>query len=181
MRAVLAAALLAFGCGAAAQEMLRTFEDGGNVFTYTQRDFPSGTQLVDAATALEPDTPLNTSVLIGRHLAAGNIEEVALLSNEPKRRFAVLSDYRESVGEAEFKRVFARYFLPGNRVVAQVSIGSHSLLVWDLADEKHYAGQYYVLVEKRWLIDDVPNETRQKLRQVLFALRAEREKLRPSR
>jgi hypothetical protein len=174
VRAAGAAALLALSSLSGAQEMLRTFEDGGHVFTYTQRDFPPGERLVDPGSPLAPDTPLNTSTLLGRHLAAGNIEEAALLSNEPKRRFTVLRDYRESVGEEEFKRIFARYFLPGNRIVSEIRIGPHSLLVWDLADEKHYAGQYYVLVENRWLVDDVPNESRAKLRQVLLALRAGR-------
>jgi hypothetical protein len=174
LRTAVAAALLALAGSTPAQEMLRTFDERGDVFTYAQRDFPPGAQLVDPGGSLELDTPLNTARLLGRHLSAGNIEEAALLSNEPKRRFTVLRDYRESVGEEAFKRVFTRYFLPGNRVVAEITIGRHSLLVWDLADEKHYAGQYYVLVEKRWLIDDVPNETRQKLRKVLLSLRAER-------
>lgn len=175
MRGLAATFALAVAAGAvSAQEMLRTYEEGGHVFTYRQRELPAGAQLIDPAATLQPDSPLSTSKLLGRHLAAGNIEEAALLSNEPKRRFQVLSDYRESVGEAEFKRVFSQYYLPENRLLAEVTIGPHSLLVWHLTGQKHYAGQYYVRVEDRWLIDDVPNETRANLRKVLLSFRSER-------
>ena len=33
-----------------------------------------------------------------KHLAEGNLEQAAALSNAPKRRFEVLRDYRDAVG-----------------------------------------------------------------------------------
>jgi hypothetical protein len=83
-----------------------------------------------------------------------------------------LRDYRASVGEDEFKRVFAQYLDPENRIVAEIAIGPHRLIVWDLgAAAHHVAGQYYVEVEGRFLMDDVPSETRSNLRRVLQSYR----------
>lgn len=112
-------------------------------------------------------------MLMLRHLAEGNIEEAAALSNAPRRRFEVLRDYRDAVGEEEFKRVFGRYFTPGNRLIAEVAIGRHRLLVWDLGEAgNQLAGQYYVEVEGKFLMDDVPSRERSRLRRVLDAYRS---------
>ena len=82
----------------------------------------------------------------------------------------MLRDYRASVGEDEFKRVFALYL--GNRIVDEIAIGPRRLLVWDLAEAAHQlAGQYYVEVEGRFLMDDVPSEERAKLTRVLQSYR----------
>ena len=111
-----------------------------------------------------------TAEQILRHLAAGDIEKAAALSNAPARRLEVLRDYQASVGEDEFKRVFAQYL--GNRIVEEIAIGPRRLLVWDLAEASHHlAGQYYVEVEGRFLMDDVPGEERAKLTRVLQAYR----------
>ena len=60
----------------------------------------------------------------------------------------MLRDYRESVGEAEFKRVFAQYLAPENRLLAEIAIDNRRLLVWDLREgAKHIAGQYFVEVD----------------------------------
>lgn len=105
-----------------------------------------------------------------RFLSEDDIVEAAALSNSPKRRHEVLRDYRASVGEQEFKRVFAAY--AASPVVAEIAIGSHRLIIRDLADaENHLAGQYYVAVDGRFLVDDVPNETRARLKRVLQAWR----------
>lgn len=107
-----------------------------------------------------------------QHLASGDIEAAAALSNAPKRRYEVLRDYRNSVGDEEFKRVFARYMAPANRLVMEAAIGRRRLLVWDLGEAgNHLAGQYYVEVGGKFLLDDEPNEERSKLRRVLEAYR----------
>jgi hypothetical protein len=107
-----------------------------------------------------------------RHLVDGDIEQAALLSNAPRRRYEVLREYRDSVGEEEFKRVFGRYFAPDNKLVAEVALGEHRLLVWDLGEAGHrLAGQYYVEVEGKFLMDDVPSEKRTQLRRLLEAYR----------
>lgn len=127
-------------------------------------------RLVDPSAA---DSARGTAMLMLRHLASGNIEEAAALSNSPRRRYEVLRDYRDAVGEDEFKRVFARYLDPANRLVAEIAIGRHRLLVWELGDAgKHLAGQYYVEVEGKFLMDDVPSRERSELRRVLEAYRS---------
>ena len=173
MRRRLAVALaLATSMAFAADESVRTLVVDGEPIVYTLRLHPPDAHLADPSAQLAPDSPLNAFKLLNRHLVAGDIEEAALLSNEPKRRFVVLREYREAVGEEPFRKVFQRYFLPENQLVAEARIGGHSLLVWRLADEKHLAGQYYMQVENRWLMDDVPSATRLQLRRVLENLRA---------
>ena len=77
------------------------------------------------------------------------------------------------VGEEEFKRLFARYFEPGNRLLAELALGPRRLLVWELGDaDNRLAGQYYVEVDGQFLMDDVPSEERSKLRQVLEKLKS---------
>lgn len=105
-----------------------------------------------------------------RYLAAGDIEQAAQLSNAPQRRAQVLRDYRQSVGEAEFRRVFADY--AAHRVVAELAVGERRLLVWELG--KDVAGQYFVRAAERFVIDDVPSDARSELRRLLAAYRAGR-------
>ena len=84
----------------------------------------------------------------------------------------MLRDYRDSVGEEEFKRVFAQYFYPENRLLAEIAIGRHRLLIWELKSTGQLAGQYFVEVEGRYLMNDMPGEERTMLRRVLEAWRA---------
>jgi hypothetical protein len=128
-------------------------------------------KLLDAA-ATPGASARQTANRVLRHLADGDIEQAALLSNAPRRRYGVLREYRASVGEDEFKRAFAQYFVPENRLMAEVALGEHRLLVWDLGEAGHrLAGQYYVEVEGKFLMDDVPSEKRTQLRRVLEAYR----------
>jgi len=155
----------------------RTLEsEGGARVTYTLRKHAPDAHVLMPAAELAPTSALDAAKLLNLHLSTGDIEEAALLSNSPRRRFEVLQDYRQSVGEEEFKRVFAQYFDPENRLLAEIGIGSHRLLIWLLKDgtpqSSRVAGQYFVEVEGRYLIDDVPNETRANLRRVLEAYRA---------
>ena len=120
-----------------------------------------------------PGSARATAEKLLRHLAAGEIEAAAQLSNAPQRRLEELAAYRSRVGAEEFKRVFAQYFSRDNRLVGEIAIDAHRLLVWNLGDAGHrLAGQYYVEVGGRFLMDDVPNETRLRLRRILEACRS---------
>ena len=176
-RIFLAALVLALGAapGVRAQtEEARTLElEGGAQVSYTVRTHPADAHLLRPGAALAPTSALDSAKLLNLHLSAGDIEEAALLSNSPRRRFEVLRDYRESVGEDEFKRVFAQYFYPENRVLAEIAIDRHRLLVWDLREgATRIAGQFFVEIDGRYLIDDVPNDMRTRLRWVLEAYRS---------
>ncbi|HTP61645.1 MAG TPA: hypothetical protein VMJ14_06160 [Burkholderiales bacterium] len=168
-------AMLMFALGAHAQtEDTHTLqrEDGTSV-TYTVRTYPPDALLLRPDAKPAPTSALDTAKLINLYLSDGDIEEAALLSNSPRRRFEVLRDYRESVGEAEFKRVFAQYLGPENRLIAEIAIDNRRLLIWDLREgTTRIAGQYFVEVEGNFLIDDVPNEQRTRLRWVLEAYRS---------
>ncbi len=152
----------------------RTLElDGGGRVTYTLRTHAADAHAARPAGELAPTSALDAAKLLNLHLSAGDIEEAALLSNAPRRRFEVLQDYRAAVGAEEFKRVFAQYFYPENRLLAEIGIGKHRLLIWDLKEgANRIAGQYFVEIEGRYLVDDVPNDARTSLRWVLEAYRA---------
>jgi hypothetical protein len=110
-----------------------------------------------------------------RHLADGDIEAAAALSSAPGRRLEVLRDYRNFVGEEEFKRIFGRYFAPQNKLVAEVALGPRRLLVWDLGEAgNHLAGQFYIEIDGRFVMDDVPSRERDELRAVLQKYRSEK-------
>ena len=147
-------------------------EINGETLHLSIRAFPAGANLVDPAAPLAPVSALETAKLLSRHLTAGNIEEAALLSTSPRRRFEVLRDYKDSVGDDGFREVFSEYFVPENRLVAEVSMDGHSLLVWHLRTANRYAGQFYVQIAGKVYVDDMPSPTRSTLRRVLDAIRA---------
>ncbi len=113
------------------------------------------------AAAAEPSAKDSARQLLA-HLAAGNLEAASQLSTAPKQRYEVLRQYRDSVGEAEFRRVFSQY--PANPA-AEIAQGERRLLVWKLP--QGIAGQYYVRVADRFLLDDAPSAERSRLRSVL--------------
>ncbi len=172
MRRLLALALLAAAPALALEAQPRTLDVDGARLDYLLRTHPPDAHLQDTSTPIAPTSALNTAKLINRHLAAGEIEEAALLSNAPRRRYEVFRDYRSSIGEEEFRRVFAQYFFPENRLLAEVAIGRHRLLIWRLKHGEHLAGQYFVEVEGKFLMDDTPSETRASLRRILEAYRS---------
>jgi hypothetical protein len=134
---------------------------------------PGGEAIAYSIVTAEAQSARHTATRILRFLSEGDIEAAALLSNAPRRRFEVLRDYRESVGDDEFKRVFGQYVSPQNRLIAEIAIGPRRLLIWDLEDAGHQlAGQYYVEVDGKFLLDDVPGAERSKLQRVLQAYRS---------
>ena len=120
-----------------------------------------------------PESAQPVALEILRHLAAGEVEQAARLSNAPQRRLEVLREYRARVGEEEFKRVFREYLSPENRVVAEIGLGHRRLLVWRLASaEGAVVGQYYVLSDGRFVMDDEPSRERAGLSKVLTRYRS---------
>ena len=103
------------------------------------------------------------AVAILQHLAAGRITEAAKHSNEPQEREKVLRDYLASVGEDEFKRVYAEYL--SHPVTKELAIGPRRLIMWQLGER--LAGQYYVQSGDTFVMDDRPSEERTALRRVL--------------
>lgn len=166
---------------AQAQETRTLEREDGTTVSYTLRSYPPDAHLRRPDARPTSGSALESAKLINLYLSDGDIEQAALLSNSPRRRYAVLRDYRESVGEAEFKRVFGQYLTPENRLIAEIAIDNRRLLVWDLREgAKQIAGQYFVEVDGAFLIDDVPNEQRMRLRWILDAYRSGKIPLKPS-
>jgi hypothetical protein len=125
----------------------------------------------------EGESARPTALQILRDLADGRIEDAALLSNAPRRRYETLRDYEQSVGPQEFKRVYGQYFFPENRVVAEIALGPRRAVIWDLGEAGHHlAAQYFVEVEGRFLVDDVPSKERAALQKVVQDYRRQNEK-----
>ena len=124
---------------------------------------------------IAPGTPGSASATAERLLsllAEGKVDDAAALSNAPERRAQVLRQYKDAVGEAEFRRIFGLYGKPPNRLVAEIVIGERHLLIWDLADANHrLAGQYFVRSGEGFVIDDGVGEDRARLQRVLAAYR----------
>ncbi len=170
-----AALLVLLAAAAHAQPFAeRTIDLDGDTLQFAIRAFPPDALLADPAAVPEPTSALNTAKLLGRFLSSGASEDAAMLSNAPRRRFEILRDYQAAVGDEGFRQVFAEFFDPGNRLAAELAIGEHSLLVWHLRAANRYAGQYYVRVEGKVFVDDVPNPVRANLRRLLEAIRTGR-------
>jgi hypothetical protein len=151
--------LLCLALAGAAHAQERTIELGGETIRYTLRADPTDGGALATARAL------------ARDLVAGDIEAASKLSNAPRHRYAVLHAYRDWVGPKAFERVYAQYFSPRSKVVAEITVAGHSLLVWRLDGSDRLAGQFYAQVGDRYLIDDVPSAERGRLRQLLDAYR----------
>lgn len=148
--------------------------EGGGRIRYTLRTFPPDAHRLDPAAELAPTDPLSAAKLVTRHLAAGRLEEASLLSNAPKARFELLRASFGGWSDADFARAFGRYFAPENRIVGNAAIGHHHLVMWYLKDSDYLTAYFFVEVDGKLLLDDVPNETRASLRRVLEAHRTGR-------
>jgi hypothetical protein len=121
-----------------------------------------------------PSSARDAAQRILQHLARGEIEAAAQLSNAPERRAQVLRDYLASVGDAEFRRVYAQY--GASPLAVEIALGERHLLIWDLPGSA--AGQFFVRQEGAFLLDDVPSAERRRLQRLLRAYREG--KFRPS-
>ena len=145
--------------------------ENGERLGYELLTHPPDAHLLDAGLRLEPRSALNTAKLVMQSLAEGRLEDASLLSNAPKARYARLRESFEGWSEDDFRRTYARYFAPENRIVGEVAIDGHRLLMWHLRDTDHVAAFFLVDIDGRLLLDDVPNPTRASLRRVLEAYR----------
>jgi len=108
-----------------------------------------------------------------RHLAAGEIDQAAKLSNAPERRAEVLREFRARVGDDEFKRVYSEYLAPENRIITELGLGPRRLLVWKLGSAAgRVVGQYYVRVDDQFLMDDERSAERAELTRALAKFRS---------
>jgi hypothetical protein len=179
--------LFALAAQAQTEEMRTLAREDGTSVTYTLRTYPPDAHLLRPDARPAPISALDSAKLIILHLSDGDIEQAALLSNSPRRRYEELINFRATHGDDQFKRVFAEYFDPKNSIAAEIVVENRSLLIWKLASAArpgtpgfHYAGQYFVEVDGAYLIDDVPNTQRTRLRWVLEAYRSGKIPLKPS-
>jgi hypothetical protein len=181
------ALLIAPGVQSQTEEVRTLQREDGSSVTYTLRTHPADAHLLRPDAKPVPTSALDSAKLIIMYLSDGDIEQAALLSNAPRRRYEELTTFRKTHGDEQFKRLFAEYFDPKNSVAAEIVVDDRSLLIWRLintsrpgAPSIHYAGQFFVQIDGAYLIDDVPNEQRTRLRWVLDAYRAGKIPAKPS-
>jgi hypothetical protein len=163
--AALFAALAATPSGAAEEREILV---DGRPIRYTVEAPPAERPGADGSAALA------TARRLHEHLARGEIEAAALLSNSPKRRFEIYRDYLESVGEAGFRQVYAQYLDSSTQPLAEIAIGERRLVVWKLAGLAQATGEFFIRVDDETYMDDVPSEDRQLLRRILDTYRPPR-------
>ena len=117
-----------------------------------------------------PDSASHTARVVMKHLADGDLEQAAALSNAPQQRLALLRAYLNSVGEEKFRSVFGELLSPQAQLVAEVALGPRRLLIWEVGGTD-LTGQYYVEVNGKFLMDDVPSAERTQLGRVLQRFR----------
>ena len=150
----------------------RTLElENGEQVRYVVRTHPADAHLFNANAVLDPVNALNTAKLVTRYLSEGRVEDASLLSNSPKARYARLRESFQGWKEDDYRRAYGRYFDAENRIVAEIAIDGHRLLIWYLKDTDDLAAFFLMDIEGRFLMDDVPNATRANLRRVLQAYR----------
>jgi hypothetical protein len=128
------------------------------------RELPAYREVVDPAESARP-----TAERILKHLSTGDIDAAAALSNAPERRAQVLREYRDSVGEVEFRRIFTQY--ASRPVAREIAVGKRRVVMWDL--DGPLGAQYFVRAGERFVLDDVPSEERSDLRRLLNSFRQE--------
>jgi hypothetical protein len=115
-----------------------------------------------------PDSASHTARVVLKHLAEGDLEQAAALSNAPQQRLAILRAYLNSVGEEKFRSLFGE--LLTTQLVAEVALGPRRLLIWEVGGAD-LTGQYYIQVDGKYLMDDVPSAERTQLARVLQRFR----------
>ncbi|MBI2753483.1 MAG: hypothetical protein HYX46_08215 [Betaproteobacteria bacterium] len=168
------AVLISFAPVARGDEQRVLELENGDRVGYALRMHPPDAHRFDAGAPLAPTTAVNTAKLLTRYLAEGRLEDAALLSNSPKARFARLRESFDGWSEGDFKRAYGRYFAPENRIVGEIAIDAHRLLMWYLSDTDYLTGFFLVEIDGKLLLDDVPNRARSNLQRVLEAYRSGR-------
>ena len=170
----LATLLLALSAQAQTGETRTLEREDGTSVTYVLRSYPADAHLLSPDARPSPTTPLDSAKLIILHLSDGDIEEAALLSNAPRRRYEELASFRERSGADQFKRLYAQYFSPENRLIAEIAIDRQRLVLWELKSTARtgtptsiVTGQFFVEVDGQYLMDDKPNDTRARLHWIL--------------
>ena len=74
------------------------------------------------------------------------------------------------MGEEKFRSVFGELLSPQAQLVAEVALGPRRLLIWEVGGTD-LTGQYYVEVDGKFLMDDVPSAERAQLARVLQRFR----------
>ena len=171
LAAVLACVALVSAHAQTGQARSLTLADGTRI-AYTLRDFTRDAQALAPGVKLAPNNALDAAKLLIEHLARGQIEDAALLSNAPKQRYRLLREAYAGWKPEDFARTYGRYFLPQNRILAEVSIGAHHLVLWRLQDINYLAGYFFIDIDGKTYLDDWPSPVRAQLEQVLEAYRA---------
>jgi hypothetical protein len=114
---------------------------------------------------------LNCSRLMFSRLAQGDIAGAAKLSNDPAAVTKKYTDYRERLGEAEFRQQFAGYFSGGAALKYEIRVGRRHLLIVHDAEMEMDMAQVYVENGGTFLADEKDSAERSQVLGVFAALK----------
>lgn len=173
---VLFALLLAFCCAAAAGEpVTRTWKSPEGEITYELVVFEPPLKITRQ---LKSDSgAVATSLTLYRALGSADISTAAAMSNDRERTYTKYEKYLERIGPAEFKKMFASYFVGGASFTHELIIGAHHMLLVEDSTDDTIAAQFYVVADGKYLIDEKPSPERDQLGAIFNAVREGKLKL----
>ncbi len=178
----LAGMLLALAAHAQTEEIRTLAREDGTSVTYTLRTYPPDAHLLRPDTKPVPTSALDSAKLhlsapVRRRHRAGR---AAVQFAAPALRGAARLPRTTSATTSS--SASSRSTSPRRTACSPRSRSTTAACsIWDLREgAKRIAGQYFVEVDGAYLIDDVPNEQRTRLRWVLEAYRTGKIPLKPS-
>jgi len=87
-------------------------------------------------------------------LAKGDIQGAAKLSVSPSKAAEKWTNYRERIGDEDFKKMMADYFSSGNVAIAELYLGDDTMLV--VKTEDGPVAQFYQKRGGKYLMTDEP-------------------------
>lgn len=170
------ASVLALVCLAtAAGPVTRTWKSAEDEITYQLLAFEPPLKITRQ---LQSDRgAVAASLSLYRALAAADISSAAAMSNDRERTYAKYERYIERLGAAEFKKMFATYFVGGASYTHELVIGEHHMLLIEDPSDDTIAAQFYVLTDGKYLVDEKPGRERDQLGRIFMAVREEKLKL----
>lgn len=172
---LLAIACALAGAALAAEPPTRTWKSGETEITFQLRRLNPPLRIT--ADLGYDSGAIATSLALYRALTTGDMEKVAALSNDPEKTVEKYRQYRERLGDADFRKMFTSYFDGSSTYTHELTIGSHHLLLIEDTDNAALAAQFYEARDGKFLVDEKPSPERDQLGKLFMAIREGKLKL----
>jgi hypothetical protein len=148
-------------------------KDGGTARTFTVQGKPLSVKVQvltppvhfqGAKEALDRHTALGCAQQLYAHLATGDIEKAASLSDDPAASKANYARLLDRLGPEAFQKTFAAYLGPAGLELRMVlSVGTHSMLIVRNPEMGMDAAQFYASSGGVFHVEDQKSREREQL------------------